>query len=160
MAAPDRMGQPNSPRPTSPHHQADREALAEIVNWVHRALRQIERVESNFAASQTDRWYRTGTSKQAHEGLYRDEAIDKTPLIVRPINLVTPLNRCSTSRLGVPTTDCEPRSNVCATYTSTRIATTTHSSSAAVRPAGSTRGCFRSCLALTPGCLIGTTRRD
>jgi hypothetical protein len=34
-----------------------------------------------------------------------------------------------------------------------RIATTMHRS-AAVRPAGSTRGCFSSCLARTPGCFI------
>ena len=49
---------------------------------------------------------------QADGDLYRDEAIDKTLLIVTANHLVTALNRCSTSRLGVPTTDCEPRSNV------------------------------------------------
>lgn len=112
MAAPDRMGQPSNPRPTSPHHpsfamnvsrdQADREALPEVVNRAHGTLRQIERVESNFAASQTDHRSRTGTSEQAHEDLYRDEAIGKTPLLVTANHLVTTLNRCSTSRLGVP----------------------------------------------------------
>ena len=82
--------------------QADGEALPEVVNWAHGTLRQIERVESNFAASQTDRRYRTGTSKQTDADLYRDEAIDKTLLVVTANHLVTPLNRCSTSRLGVP----------------------------------------------------------
>ena len=53
------------------------EALAEVPNWAQGTLRQIERVESNFAASQTDRRYRTGTSKQEDADLYRDEAIDK-----------------------------------------------------------------------------------
>ena len=172
MAAPDRMGQPSNPRPTSPNHrscamnvsrdQADGEALAEVLNWAHRTLRQIERVESNFAASQTDRRYRTGTSKQADADLYRDEAIDTTLLLVTaqsPRNCTQPLQHIKARSSQVSDRRAEPRSNVCVTYTSTRIATTTHSS-AAVRPAGSTRGCFRSCLALTPGCFIGTTRRD
>ena len=171
MAAPDRMGQPSNRRPTSPHHrpfamnvsrdQADGEALPEVVNWAHGTLRQIERVESKFAASQTYRRYRTGTSKQADSDLYRDEAIDTTLLLVTANHLVTALNRCSTSRLGVPKfpTDLRTGSNVCATCTSTRIATTTHSS-AAVRPAGRARGSFRTSLALSPGCFIGTTRRD
>jgi hypothetical protein len=75
--------------------QADGEALAEVVNWVHGTLRQIERVESNFAASQTDRRYRAGTSMQADGDLYRDEAIDKTLLIVTANHLVTALNRCA-----------------------------------------------------------------
>ena len=39
---------------------------------------------------------------QAAGDLYRDEAIDKTLLIVTANHLVTALNRCSTSRLGVP----------------------------------------------------------
>ena len=82
--------------------QADGEALAEVLNWAHRTLRQIERVESNFAASQTDRRYRTGTSMQAGADLYRDEAIDKTLLLVTANHLVAALDRCSASRLGVP----------------------------------------------------------
>jgi hypothetical protein len=169
MAAPDRMGQPSNPRQISPHHrsfamnvfrdQAEWRGASRGRKLGSRHSETDREVESNFAASQTDRRYRAGTSMQAAGDLYRDEAIDKTLLIVTANHLVTALNRCSTSRLGVPTTDCEPRSNVSATYTSTGIATTTHSS-AAVRPAESTRGCFRSCLALTPGCFIGTTRRD
>jgi hypothetical protein len=39
---------------------------------------------------------------QADGDLYRDEAIDKTLLIVTANHLVTALNRCSTSGLGVP----------------------------------------------------------
>ena len=61
------------------------EALAEVVNSGHGNLGQIEAVESNFAASQTVRRYRTGTSKQADADLYRDEAIDTTPLLVTAI---------------------------------------------------------------------------
>jgi hypothetical protein len=76
------------------------EALAEVVNSGHGTLGQIEAVESNFAASQTDR--RTSTSKQADADLYRDEAIDTTLLLVTANHLVTALNHCSTSRLGVP----------------------------------------------------------
>ena len=120
MAAPERMGQPSNPRQISPHHrsfamnvfrdQANGEALAEVVNWAHGTLRQIERVESNFAASQTDRRYRAGTSMQAAGDLYRDEAIDKTLLIVTANHLVTALNRCSTSRLGVPKASDRPAS--------------------------------------------------
>jgi hypothetical protein len=45
------------------------EALAEVLNSARGTLRQIERVESNFAASQTDRRYRTGTSMQAEVDL-------------------------------------------------------------------------------------------
>jgi hypothetical protein len=82
--------------------QADGEALAEVGNWGHGTLGQIEAVESNFAASQTDRRYRTGTSKQADADLFRDEAIDKTLLLVTANHPVTTLNRCTTSRLEVP----------------------------------------------------------
>jgi hypothetical protein len=82
--------------------QADGEALAEVINWAHGILRQIERVESNFAASQTDRRHRTGTSMQADADLYRDEAINRTLLLVTANHLATALNRCSASRLGVP----------------------------------------------------------
>ena len=39
---------------------------------------------------------------QADADLYRDEAIDTTLLLVTANHLVTALNRCSTSRLGVP----------------------------------------------------------
>ena len=78
------------------------EALAEVINWAHGILRQIERVESNFAASQTDRRHRTGTSMQADADLYRDEAINRTLLLITANHLATALNRCSASRLGVP----------------------------------------------------------
>jgi hypothetical protein len=137
------------------------EALAEVPNWAQGTLRQIERVESNFAASQTDRRYRTGTSTQADADLYRDEAIDKTLLLVTANHLVTALNRCSTSRLGVPKLPTDPRTAIerLRDIYEHWIATATHSR-AAVRQAGSTRGRFRSCLARTPGCLIGTPRRD
>jgi len=166
------MGQPSNPRPTSPHHRSLRwlspeirpmeEALAEVVNSGHGTLGQIEAIESNFAASQTDRRYRTGTSKQADADLYRDEAIDTTLLLVTaqsPRNCTQPLQHIKARSSQVSDRSAEPRSNVCVTYTSTRIATTTRSS-AAVRPAGRARGSFRSSLALTPGCFIGTTRRD
>jgi hypothetical protein len=132
--------------------QADGEAVAEAVNWVHGTLRQIESVESNSAASQTDRRYRTGTSKQADADLYRDEAIDKTLLLVTgqsPRNCTQPLHHIKARSSQASDRPANRDRNVCSTYTSTRIATTTHSSSAAVRPAGSTRRCFRSCLALT-----------
>jgi hypothetical protein len=39
---------------------------------------------------------------QADADLYRDEAIDKILLLVKANHPVTALNRCSTSRLGVP----------------------------------------------------------
>jgi len=88
--------------------QADGEALAEVLNWAHRTLRQIERVESNFAASQTDRRYRTGTSMQADADLYRDDAIDTTLPLVTANHVVAALNRCSASRLGVPQVSDRP----------------------------------------------------
>ena len=106
MAAPDRMGQPSNRRPTSPHHRpfAMNVSRDQVDGGGARrgTLRQTERVESNFAASQTYRRYRTGTSKQADADLYRDEAIETTLLLVTANHLVTALNRCSTSRLGVP----------------------------------------------------------
>jgi hypothetical protein len=87
--------------------QADGEALAEVLNWA-RTLRQIERVESNFAASQTDRRYRTGTSMQADADLYRDDAIATTLPLVTANHVVAALNRCSASRLGVPQVSDKP----------------------------------------------------
>jgi len=117
------VGQPSNPRPASPHHrsfamnisrnQADGEALAEVVNWAHGTLRQIERVESNFAASRTDRRYRTGTSMQADAELYREEAINKT-LLVTANHLVTALTAHQGSEFPSVRQTCEPRSNVCA----------------------------------------------
>jgi hypothetical protein len=165
------MGQRSNPRPPSPHHrsfamivsrdQADGEALAEVVNWGHGTLGQIEGVESNFAASRTDRRYRTGTSKQADADLYRDEAIDTTLLLVTANHLVIALSRCSTSRPGVPKfpTDLRNRDRTFARHIRA-LGSLLRRTAARPFPSGKYKRFFRSCLALTPGCFIGTTRRD
>jgi hypothetical protein len=141
--------------------QADGEALVEVVNWPHGTLRQIEGVESNFAASQTYRRYRTGTSMQADGDLYRDEAIDTTLLLVTANYLVTALNRCSTSRLGVPKFPTDLRTAIERLRDIYEHSDRYYDAQQCGRsPSGKYKRFFRSCLAHTPGCFIGTTRRD
>jgi len=165
------MGQPSNPRPTSPHHRSLRwlspeirpmeEALAEVVNWGHGTLGQIEAVESNLRLRrQTAGIEQVHRSRQTRICIVMKRSIRHCSSSRQsPRNYTQPLQHTKARSSQVSDRSAVPRSNVCATYTSTRIATTTRSS-AAVRPAGRARGSFRSSLALTPGCFIGTTRRD
>jgi hypothetical protein len=98
---------------------------------------------------------------QADGDLYRDEAIDKTLLIVTANHLVTALNRCSTSRLGVPKLPTDLRTAIerfrdiyehCDSYY--------YAQQRGRSPSGEYKRLLQELPGANPGCFIGTTRRD